>query len=176
VVAHVQETQPDVIFFGGTSAIEAGMLKKQLTTNTNVGRVPFFGGDAIADAAFVSAAGNAANDTYYTVPAPQTSSLASAKAFSSKYAKRFHTEPGLYSAQAYAATQILVAAIVKASTADGGAVPTRAEVRTHVAATKRLSTPLGKLGFDIFGDTTSPLAAIYQIKNGNPVFVQTAGG
>jgi branched-chain amino acid transport system substrate-binding protein len=174
LLALVKSENPDAIFFGGTTASGGGILREQMT-KAGMPDAAFFGGDGIGDAAFLNEAGASANFTYYSVAAPETSKLPSAKKFSLAYAKRFHASPGPYSAEAYAATQILVAAIVKASKADGGKVPSRAEVRKYVAATKRLATPLGKIGFDEFGDSTGPIESVYQIKNGKPMFVKMFG-
>ena len=39
-------------------------------------------------------------------------------------------------------------------------MPTRADVLKNVAATRDFDTPIGKIGFDANGDTTSPILTL----------------
>jgi branched-chain amino acid transport system substrate-binding protein len=132
-----------------------------------MGKLPFAGGDGISDEEFIAVAGGEANDTYYTVAAPDTPRLASAKTFVARYRKRFGSAPGPYSANAYAAADVALTAIEKAI-ADAGGMPTRAEVLRYVAATKGLPTPIGAIGFDRNGDTTAPILTLVRIAGGKP--------
>lgn len=171
LLTKVHSSSPDMIFYGGTTASGGGLLRKQMA-DVGMKDIKYFGGDGISDEEFVKETGDMANNSYYTVAAPETSKLASAKAFNTAYSKKFKSNPGPYSANAYAATQIIVAAVVKASKADSGKVPNRAEVVKNVAATTSIETPIGKIGFDKNGDTTAPILSLYEIKGGKPNFVQ----
>jgi branched-chain amino acid transport system substrate-binding protein len=173
LLTKVHSAGPDMIFYGGTTASGGGLLRKQMA-DVGMKDIKFFGGDGISDEEFVKETGDMANNSYYTVAAPETSKLATAKTFNAAYAKKFKSNPGPYSANAYAATQIIVAAVVKASKGNGGKVPTRAEVVKNVAATTGFDTPIGKVGFDKNGDTTAPILSLYEIKSGKPSFVAQA--
>ncbi len=162
---------PDVIFYGGTTSTGGGLLRKQMA-DAGLGKVAYIGGDGIADAEFLHTAGDAANGTYYTVAAPETSKLPTAKAFIAAYEKRWKTPVGPYSANAYAAAQIEIAAILKALKANNNSLPTRAQVLSDVAATKGFASPIGTIGFDAAGDTTNGILSLYKVENGKPVFVQ----
>ncbi|MBC5799901.1 MAG: branched-chain amino acid ABC transporter substrate-binding protein [Candidatus Eremiobacteraeota bacterium] len=162
---------PDVIFFGGTTSTGGGQLRRQMV-DVGLGKLPFIGGDGIAEAAFVQAAGSAADGTYYIVAAPQTSKLPSAQRFIAAYRKRWGSDVGPYSANAYAATAIAIAAIRKALIASGGAFPSRAAVLANVRNTSGVATPLGTIRFDQNGDTTNPILTVYEVKAGKPVFVE----
>jgi branched-chain amino acid transport system substrate-binding protein len=162
---------PDLIFYGGTTVTGGALLRKQMS-DTGLGAVTFLGGDGISDDEFLKSAGDMANGSYYTVAAPETSKLASAAAFVAAYKKRWNTDVGPYSANAYAATQIEMAAIQKAAAANGGKAPTRAAVLAIVAATKNFASPIGAIGFDANGDTTAPILSVYRIASGKPVFVE----
>jgi branched-chain amino acid transport system substrate-binding protein len=129
------------------------------------------GGDGIGDAEFLKVAGTMANGTYYSIAAPEATKLPSAVAFVAAYKKRFNADVGPYSANAYAAAQIEIAAIAKAIKANGGKLPTRAQVLGDVAATRNFDTPIGKIGFDKYGDTTSPILSLYEVKGDKQVFV-----
>ncbi len=41
----------------------------------------------------------------------------------------------------------------------------------NVAATANFDSPIGKIGFDKNGDTTSPILSLYAIKDGKAQFV-----
>jgi branched-chain amino acid transport system substrate-binding protein len=127
------------------------------------------GGDGIPDIATV--AGPRADGTYYTVAAPNADKLLSARQFVRDYEARFHEPIGPYSANAYAATQVAIAAIAAATKENGGKVPTRAQVLAQIAKTNALSTPIGPVGFDAGGDVLEPVVSLYTIKNGQPVFI-----
>lgn len=165
LLTKVKSLGPDAIFFGGTTSSGGGLVRKQMA-DVGLGGVAYIGGDGISDEEFIKQTGSAADNSYYTVAAPETSKLATAKTFIAAYKKRFGEEPGPYSANAYAAAQIIIAAIVKA-----GADPTRAAVLKNVAATTNIDTPIGTIGFDANGDTTAPILSFYAIKGGKPEFV-----
>jgi branched-chain amino acid transport system substrate-binding protein len=161
---------PDLIYYGGTTATGGGLLRKQMR-DTGLASTAFIGGDGVSDEEFIRAAGDMANGGYYSVAAPETSKLPSAANFIVAYRKRWNTDVGPYSANAYVAANIEIAAIEKAIAADGGKMPSRADVLRLVAATSNFPSPIGPVGFDKNGDTTNPILSIYKIANGKPVFV-----
>jgi branched-chain amino acid transport system substrate-binding protein len=165
LLTKIRSVGPDAVFFGGTTASGGGLVRKQMP-DVGLGSIAYIGGDGISDEEFIKQTGSAADNSYYTVAAPETSKLATAKTFIAAYKKRFGEEPGPYSANAYAAAQIIVAAIVKS-----GANPTRADVLKNVAATSSINTPIGTIGFDKNGDTTAPILSFYAIRGGKPQFV-----
>lgn len=170
LLTKARSLNPDVVFYGGTTSTGGGLVRKQMA-DVGLKSVPYMGGDGIGDDEFLTVAGQMANGTYYSVAAPEATRLPSAGAFVNAYKARFHSDVGPYSANAYAAAKIEIAAIVKALKADGGKMPTRAQVLRNVAATRDFSTPIGTLGFDQYGDTTSPILSLYVIKDGKKNFV-----
>ena len=161
---------PDVVFYGGTTATGGGLLRKQMA-DAGLKATPFIGGDGISDDEFFKTAGTMANNSYYTVAAPETSKLASATSFVAAYKKRWNTDVGPYSANAYAATNIEIAAISKAIVAAGNKMPARADVLKNVAATSGFASPIGTIGFNKLGDTTNPILSLYKIAGGKATFV-----
>ncbi len=161
---------PDVIFYGGTTSTGGGLIRKQMA-DVGMKGVAYMGGDGIGDEEFVKVTGPMANGTYYSIAAPEATRLPSATAFVAAYKKRFNADVGPYSANAYAAARIEIAAIVKAIKANGGKMPTRAQVLGNVARTRDFDSPIGKIGFDKYGDTTSPILSLYEIKDEKKVFV-----
>jgi len=161
---------PDLVFYGGTTATGGGLLRKQMA-DAGLKSVPYIGGDGISDAEFLKTAGSMANNSYYTVAAPETSKLASATAFVAAYKKRWGSDVGPYSANAYAAANVEIAAIKKALAAAGNKMPARADVLKNVAATTGFPSPIGAIGFDKNGDTTNPILSLYKIAGGKASFV-----
>jgi branched-chain amino acid transport system substrate-binding protein len=129
------------------------------------------GGDGISDPEFLKTAGSMADGTFFSVAAPDATKLASAKDFVAAYKARFKEDVGGYSASAYAATNVLIAAIDKAITANGGKFPSRADVLTNVAATKDFPSPIGSVGFNAAGDSLSPALTLQAVRDGKVVTV-----
>jgi branched-chain amino acid transport system substrate-binding protein len=154
------------VFFGGNTSTGGGLLRRQMG-DAGMSATPFMGGDGISDTAeFVKEAGPMAQNVYYSFAAPDADKLPSAKAFVAAYKARFNSDVGPYSAPAFAATQIIVAAIEKAVKDDGGKMPTRADVLKNIAATSDLPTVIGKVGFDANGDTTAPILTLKRMVAG----------
>ena len=170
LLTRIKATNPDAIYFGGVTVSGGGLLRRQMA-DTGMAKVPYLGGDGISDDEFIKVAGAMANGSYYTVAAPDTAKLASARAFNAAYKAKFKGDPGPYSANAYAAAMVIISAISEAAKANGGKVPTRAEVLKYVQATKDLKTPIGTVGFDKNGDTTNGVLSFYEIVKGKAKFI-----
>jgi len=171
LLTKAQSLGPDLVFYGGTTATGGGLLRKQMA-DAGMQSVAYMGGDGISDQEFLTTAGDQANGSYFTVAAPETSKLPSAKVFIADYEKRWNSPVGAYSANAYAAASIEIAAIEQAIKADGGKMPARADVLKFVAATANFPSPIGKIGFDRDGDTTAPILSLYKVSGGKAQFVE----
>jgi branched-chain amino acid transport system substrate-binding protein len=158
---------PDAIFYGGDVSTGGALLREQMA-DVGMAQTPFMGGDGIGTSEFLKVAGPMANNTYYSIAAPDAAKLPSATAFVAAYRKRFGTDIGAYSANSYAATKIEIAAIAKAIQQNGGKMPTRADVLKNVAATSGFGSPIGTIGFDADGDTTAPILTLKKVQNGQP--------
>jgi branched-chain amino acid transport system substrate-binding protein len=128
-----------------------------------LGSTPYLGGDGISDAEFLKEAGSMAENSYFSIAAPDVEKLPSAVAFTAAYKARFKSAPGSYSANTYTAAAIEIAAIEKAIKENGGKMPTRAAVLKNIASTHDFDSPIGKVGFDANGDTTAPILTFKKI-------------
>jgi len=171
LLTKIKSLNPDLIFYGGTSVTGGALLRKQMG-DVGMGGVTFFGGDGISDENFVTTAGASADGSYFTLAAPELSKLPSAAAFIKAYQAEFKTPVGPYSANAYTAAKIEIAAIEAAIKANGNKFPDRAAVLKNVAATHGFASPIGTVGFDANGDTTAPILSLYKIQGGKAVFVK----
>jgi branched-chain amino acid transport system substrate-binding protein len=166
LLTKVHSTAPDAVFFGGNTSTGGGLLRRQMG-DVGMTATPFMGGDGISDTAeFVKQAGAMAQNVYYSFAAPDAEKLPTAKAFVTAYKARFNSEVGPYSAPAFAATQIIIAAIERAVKDNGGKMPTRADVLKNIASTSEYPTPIGKIGFDANGDTTAPILTLKRMVAG----------
>lgn len=168
LLTKIKATKPDVVYFGGVTATGGGLLRRQMG-DAGMSNVPYIGGDGISDTEFLKDAGNLANNSYYTIAAPDASKLPSAAAFNKEYKAKYGQDPGAYSASAYAAAWVIINAIKEAQNSGG---VSRASVLKYIAATKNLATPIGPVGFDKNGDTTSPVISEYKITNGKGQFLK----
>ncbi len=170
LLTKAKATQPDAVFFGGTTSTGGGLLRRQMG-DVGLMKAGYLAGDGISGAEFVKVSGDMANGTYYTFAAPDATRLPAAKSFIQAYKKRFGVDVGPYSANAYTAAKIEIAAIEKAIKDGNGAFPTRAAVLDNVAATRDFSSPIGSIGFDANGDTTVPILTLKKLENSQAVTV-----
>ncbi len=167
----------DVIFFGGTSSNGGGIIKKQMAAAGLTG-VKFVGGDGIVDDEFFTEAGTTgAEGAYGSVAAPDPTKLSTAAKFVTDYKAAFGSDPGAYSANAYDAMNILLQAIKKAITDNGGSLPGtgsafREAVRKNVASTS-YDGAIGHTSFDANGDTSNVLLTIFQAQSGKWAYSST---
>ena len=165
LLTKVKSLNPDAVFFGGNTSTGGGLIRRQMG-DVGLAQTPFLGGDGISDAEFLKQAGDAANGAYMTVASPDVTKLPAAKGFITAYQARFKSSVGPYSANAYTAAKIEIAAIEKAIKDNGGKMPTRADVLKNIASTANFDSPIGKVGFDANGDTTSPVLTLLHVVNG----------
>jgi branched-chain amino acid transport system substrate-binding protein len=165
LLTKIKSLNPDAVFFGGNTTTGGGLIRRQMG-DVGMAKTPLLGGDGISDNEFIKQSGDAANGSYMTVASPDVTKIPAAKNFITAYQARFKSNVGPYSANAYTAAKIEIAAIEKAIKDNGGKMPTRADVRKNIASTSNFDSPIGKVGFDANGDTTSPVLTLMQVVNG----------
>jgi len=164
----IAAAKPEMLYYGGVTSTGGGLMRQQMF-DTGLGSMPFMGGDGIVDLATV--AGKAADGTYFTVAAPNAEKLPAAQTFVKDYVARFHEPVGPYSANAFVAAQVAIAAILSAAAENKGALPTRAAVLAKVAATD-MPSAVGRVRFDSAGDIRNPVISLYGFKNGKEAFIK----
>jgi branched-chain amino acid transport system substrate-binding protein len=158
-ITQAKNAGADVVYFGGTTATKGGIIRKQMK---GILDVPYVAGDGISGDQFLKdAAPNAAN-SYFTVAGPYAQKLSTAQSMIAAYKQAYGTDAGAYSAQAYDAAGILIAAIKRAIDDAGGNMPSRTQVNSEVAKTKDYKGAIGTTSFDSNGDTTLKIITIYK--------------
>ncbi|MGI8589100.1 MAG: branched-chain amino acid ABC transporter substrate-binding protein [Chloroflexia bacterium] len=168
IMNKVASTGPDILYYGGTeshgiSAARKAMKPAGLT-------IPLMGGDGIFSSNYARAASPDSEGDYSAVAKVNSNVLPEAKAFTAAYMAAFGNDrwggvPQAYSAYAYDATNIIIAAMKTAGKRN------REAIRAAIAATKDFKGALGTTGFDANGDTTNRWISIYKVENGAWIYI-----
>ncbi|HVA85030.1 MAG TPA: branched-chain amino acid ABC transporter substrate-binding protein [Candidatus Saccharimonadales bacterium] len=166
-VTTAQGLNPAYVFYGGVTTSGLGLFRHQMAQQ-GIANIPFGGGDGINDgsaataSSFLNIAGPAGDmNTYSTVAAIHD--IPNAGAFTAAYKAKFNTDPGAYSAPAYACTQVFLAALKAVSPGVTDLAALREAVRAYVAdPSHKYDTVLGSVGFDANGDTTQHTISYYK--------------
>ena len=150
-VTKVTSSGADAVFYAGYYP-EAGLLVKQLRQSGYKGL--FMSGDGSEDPAFIKTAGAAAaNGAILTAPAgPAPAS------FNSDYKAVVGSDAGLYSTQAYDATNIFLAAFKAGKTS-------AADINSFINSYTGTGES-GPIAFDSKGDITQSTIYAYKVANG----------
>ena len=170
LLTRVAGRHPDLIYFGGVVASGAGELRRQML---QLGMTSaFMGGDGIKEDGFLLAAGKSADGIYCSDGSPNLNAMPEASQFLKDYSARFPGQLlGTYSANSYAAAQIVVESIRKLMLSNGGVPPTREQVVDEIAHSTTPDTPLGSIAFTPQGDVTTPVVSFWTVRNGKYVFI-----
>lgn len=135
----------------------------------------FLGPDTFTgDSQCIKQAGNGANGIFGTSSDVDATLLPGASPVVNAYRKRFpRTDASApYTFAAYDCAQILIEAIQHAMDANGGEIPSRAQVLDAVARTDAYQGVTGTYSFDANGDAKVPLMSLYEVKNGQWTFMK----
>jgi branched-chain amino acid transport system substrate-binding protein len=162
----IKDAAPDMVYFGGITQNNAGLLLKDLRAAGFQGK--FMGPDGIYEQAFLEAAGDAGEGAYITFGgvAPENLEGKGAEWYTA-YKTKFNAEPEAYASYGYEATGVALAAINSVCQKD------RAAIMGAVFATKDYDGILGKWSFDANGDTSLTTMSGFQVKSGKFEFQQT---
>ncbi len=150
-----------LVFFGGITQNNAGQVLKDLRAASK--DIHFLGPDGIFEDAFVAAAGEAGEGALATFGGiPPEKLEGKGKAFVAAFTKA-HGAPQAYTAYAYDATGISIAAIARCAEGDG---VTRACVLEELFATKDHEGALGSFSITETGDSTLSVLSGVKVTKG----------
>jgi branched-chain amino acid transport system substrate-binding protein len=164
IVQPILALSPDLIYFGGIYNQTAPFISQARSAGYEG---LFMGPDGFDSSEFASIAGDAGVGTYYTSVAGPASIYPNAAQFIEDYTAEFGEGPQPFSAQAYDATAIALAAIAAAAE-EAGAVPARADVAAAVRATENYEGLTGNITFDDNGDPEIGLYYVLQVGSADP--------
>ena len=170
LMTKIGQSDPDWVFFGGTTQSNAGQLAKDLVA---VGlRAKYMVPDGCFENAFISAGGpenlnERAHVTFGGVPPDKL--LGKGAEFVAKYREKYGAEPEAYAIYGYVAGQVAIDALRRAGVKD------RAALVKAVAETNQIDGPLGSWSFDGNGDTTLMTMSGNIVRDGKFEFVTLLG-
>jgi branched-chain amino acid transport system substrate-binding protein len=159
LIEEISRSNPDAVFFGGYYPEGAKMISQARKKNI---KTSFISGEGLKDDLFIKSAGNFAEGYYVSSPA-DLSKVPTALQVNEKLKARGQ-QPGAFGLQAHAGfTAIINAVRITKST--------KGEDIARTLRNSSISTTLGTISFDQYGDITGSGFSMYQVKNGvfNPV-------
>ena len=160
ILTTLKGKKPDVIFFGGMDAV-AGPMMRQMK---NLGiKAKFMGGDGICSSELVKLAGDGMADGQVVCAEAggvEGTQKAGMDKFYADYKKRFGIDVTVYEPYVYDSLNIMVAAMVKAGSADPAVyLPVLAKTADYKGVT-------GNISFDAKGDVKNGALTLYTYKAG----------
>jgi branched-chain amino acid transport system substrate-binding protein len=172
VITKIKPLKPDLVYYGGEYP-EAGPLANQLKKAGIT--APLMGGDGIYDPKFVelATAASAEGALSTSVGAPPEK-LSSAKTYLDAYAKGGYSDPfGAYGPQAYDSANAIINAMATVLVGKTSLDSTTRKAIVDAIQKNTFDGATGKVGFDEFGDTITPVLTAYKVTSGKWVDVKT---
>ncbi|HCY15403.1 MAG: branched chain amino acid ABC transporter substrate-binding protein [Curvibacter sp. GWA2_64_110] len=163
ILTSIKGKKPDVVFFGGMDAVAGPMLKQMKSLGI---KAKFMGGDGACTAEMPKLAGDAiGEEQVFCAEAGGVEGEAKVgmDEFRAKFKAKFNEDVKLYAPYVYDATKVLVAAMVKANSADP------AKYLPVLAATADYKGVTGPISFDEKGDIKNGALTLYTYKGGQRV-------
>ena len=158
ILTQIKSKKPDVVFFGGMDAVAGPMIRqmKQLGITAK-----FMGGDGICSSELPKLAGGAMADGQVVCAEAggvEGEQKVGMEKFKADYKKKFGIDVQVYAPYVYDATNVLVAAMVKAGSADPKVyLPVLAKTAGYKGAT-------GTISFDDRGDVKNGALTLFTYK------------
>ena len=160
ILTTIKGKKPDVVFFGGMDAVAGPMLKQMKSLGI---KVKFMGGDGICSTELVKLGGDAiADDQVYCAEAGGVEGEAKAgmDEFKAKFKTKFNADVQVYAPYVYDSVKVMVAAMVKANSADP------AKYLPVLAATTDYKGVTGPITFDEKGDIKNGALTLKTVRAG----------
>lgn len=174
VINQVLTASPDLVYFGGLYS-EGGILIKQARDKGIT--VPFMGGDGMDSSGLVDIAGDAVKNTFITSIAGDSNATEAGKKFVADYKAKFNKDPESFSVYAYDSMGVFLKGLEDAIKANGGKLPSKADVAAAVRAIENYEGALTTVTFDDKGDNVNSKVFIYEFEEASypPVQVGEVG-
>jgi branched-chain amino acid transport system substrate-binding protein len=158
LATRVEAAGPSLVFFAGASSFNAGQLWRDLRSALGPS-VKLMGGDGIFTQPFLTAADEAALDTYLVFAGlPPRNYAGKAAQWAERYRVRHGRDPEPFAINGYEAANVVLDAIASAGR------PDRAAIRDAALATRDYNGVLGRWSLDRNGDTNLTTVSIMQVK------------
>jgi branched-chain amino acid transport system substrate-binding protein len=160
ILTSIKAKKPDVVFFGGMDAVAGPMMKQMKQLGI---KAKFMGGDGICSTELVKLAGDAMSDDQVVCAEAggvEGEGKAAMEKFKTDFKAKNNIEITVYEPYVYDALNVMVAAMVKADSADP------AKYLPVLAATTDYKGITGVISFDEKGDVKNGALTLYTFKAG----------
>jgi branched-chain amino acid transport system substrate-binding protein len=160
ILTSIKGKAPQVVFFGGMDGVGGPMLKQMKSLGI---KAKFMGGDGVCTTDMIKFAGDALGDEIVfcaEAGGVEGQGKAAMDEFHAKFKAKFNVEVKLYAPYVYDAVKVLVAAMVKANSADP------AKYLPVLAATTDFPGVTGPISFDEKGDLKNGALTLMTFKGG----------
>jgi len=166
VLTSIKGKKPELLFFGGMDPQGVPLVKQLRALGLNA---KFMMGDGGYTPKLIELAGEAAQGAYASLPGVPLAQMPGGEEFRQRYEARFKQPIQLYAPYCYDATNVMIAAMQKAGSAEPAKyLPELAKI-SFDGVTARIS-------FDEKGDLKGGAVTIYQVANGKWQPLETLGG
>ena len=162
ILTAIKAKSPDGIFFGGMDPQGGPMLRQM--EQLGLSNVKYFGGDDICTDKLMelSAGAKTLGNVTCAEGGASLAKMPGGTAWKARYDAKYPKEFQVYSPYTYDATNLLVAAMVKAGSADP-------KVYMPVLAKIEYQGVTGKIAFEADGDLKNPSMTLYNYKDGKKI-------
>ena len=163
VISKIKPSNPKAVYYGGEFP-QAGPFSQQMkAAGLNV---PLMGGDGIYSGEYVKLAGATSEGDLATSVGAPTETLPSAASFVEAYKAAGYAEPyEAYGAYAFDAANAIINAL-KTSLASADSPEAARQATIDALGKVAFDGVTGKVAFDEFGDTTTKVLTVYEVKDG----------
>jgi branched-chain amino acid transport system substrate-binding protein len=165
VLTSIKSRKPDLLFFGGMDPQGVPMVKQLKSLGLTA---KFMMGDGGYTPKMPELAGEAANDMYASLPGVPLDKMPNGPDFKKRYEEKFKQEIQLYAPYCYDATNVMIAAMQKADSADPAKYLPELAKLSYDGVTSKIT-------FDEKGDLKGGAVTLYQVQNGKWVPIETMG-
>lgn len=165
VLTPIVVANPDLVYFGGIYS-QGGLILKQMREKGI--EASFLGPDGLDSSEMASLAGEFVQDLYFTTTAGPLSLFPKAAQFITDYEAATGEQVQPYAAEGFDSMTICLEAIASAAEANGGAIPSRAQVAAAVRATADYDGITGMKTFNGIGDLTVAQYFVKQVTSTDP--------
>lgn len=155
ILTSIKGKSPDLVFFGGMDP-QGGPMAGQMKRLGLTARL--LGGDGLQNINFIKLAGADAEGVVASSPGLPLAAMPGGLDFKNKFEAKYGPIQ-VYAPYAYDATQILIAAMRRADSAEPARILAELPKTEHAGVT-------GPLRFDSKGDTAGGAVTLYQVKDG----------
>lgn len=165
ILTSIKGAKPDLIFFGGADAQSGPMVKQKKRLGISA---PLISGEMTRSETFLRLAGSEAEGTIASMAGVPIEQMPGGPAFLERYQSKFG-DMEIYTPYGYDATRVLLAAMLKAGSADP------VQYLPVLAAIEHAGVTSAHIAYDEKGDLKDGGITVYRVENGAWTVMETIG-